>query len=63
MNARDPRDLVALHPLSRSRFPVLPPIEDLATVDNGARNRHGITGYLSDPEVAARIHDVLVDDG
>jgi len=62
LNARDVRDVIALHPLDATRFPVRPPIEDLATVDNHTPNRHGIAGYLSAPDVAARIHDALRED-
>ncbi len=29
-------------------------------VDNPTQNRHGITGYLGDPEVARRIHEAVV---
>lgn len=63
LNARDVRDLVALHALDAERFPVTPPVEDLATVDNHMPNRHGIAGYLGDPDVAARIHDALCPGG
>jgi hypothetical protein len=59
-NAMDPRDIVALHPLDATYFPVEPPIENKVDVVNDTPNRHGITGYLSDPEVARRIHDALV---
>jgi hypothetical protein len=59
-NAMDPRDIVALHPLDGMYFPVEPPIENKVDVVNGTPNRHGITGYLSDPEVARRIHGALV---
>jgi hypothetical protein len=31
-------------------------------VANPTPNRHGISGYLSDPVVARRIHDALTDD-
>ena len=59
-NAMDERDVVALYPLTSSHFAVFPPIENLTTVQNFTENRHGIAGYLSDKEVARRIHDALV---
>ncbi len=58
-NAADPRDIVALHPLDAGHFAVDPPVENMREVVNGTGNRHGISGYLSDPTVARRIHDAL----
>ena len=58
-NAYDRRDVVALHPLDAEHFPVTPEVENYGEVDNETSNRHGISGYLSDPEVARRIHDAL----
>jgi hypothetical protein len=58
-NALDDRDVVALYALRPVRFP-LEDIENKIDVDNFTRNRHGIEGYLSDPEVAERIHRALV---
>jgi len=58
-NARDPRDLVALFPLGPHTFPLepeRPAIENDDGVVNETENRHGITGYLTDPHVAACIH-------
>jgi hypothetical protein len=55
-NARDPRDIIALHPLDADHFPVRPAVDNKSDVDNGTANRHGISGYLADPEVARRIH-------
>jgi hypothetical protein len=60
LNAFDARDVVALHPLDRSYFPVTPEIENYGGVLNETSNRHGIVGYLSDPLVARRIHDGLL---
>jgi hypothetical protein len=60
LNAYDPRDVVALHPLDPTYFPVQPGVENYDGVDNFTDNRHGIAGYLSDPVVARRIHDALV---
>jgi hypothetical protein len=55
-NAYDDGDVVALYPLDSERFPVQPTIENYGEVRNPTPNRHGITGYLGDPEVARRIH-------
>jgi Serine aminopeptidase, S33 len=54
-NAYDARDVVALYPLDRSSFPVTPPIENYGKVKNHTDNKHGIDGYLDDPEVAGKI--------
>jgi hypothetical protein len=58
-NAFDPRDIVALNPLNAANFPVIPEIENKVDVDNFTDNRHGISGYLSDPAVARTIHRAL----
>lgn len=62
-NALDERDVVALYPLDPRCFPLDPPnpaIENKRNVRNRTSNRHGIAGYLDDPEVARRIHDALI---
>jgi hypothetical protein len=60
-NARDRRDIVALHPLnSRSGWNLNPAIENYEDVVNTTSNHHGISGYLGDPQVAAKIHAELV---
>jgi hypothetical protein len=59
-NAMDPDDVVALFPLDADHFDVDPAIENKTDVDNFTENQHGISGYLSDPVVAKRIHDALV---
>lgn len=59
VNAFDPADAVALYALDKAHFKVNPAIENLAHVQNGTDNRHGITGYLDDKIVARRIHDAL----
>jgi hypothetical protein len=59
-NAMDERDVVALFPLDADHFDVDPAIENKTDVDNPTENRHGISGYLGDPEVAKRIHAALV---
>lgn len=58
-NAYDPDDIVALYPLDAEHFDVTPAIENWGGVDNGTSNQHGIGGYLSDSQVARRIHDAL----
>lgn len=58
-NAMDERDVVALFPLDGRHFDVDPAIENKTDVDNPTANRHGISGYLGDPEVAKRIHAAL----
>jgi hypothetical protein len=59
-NALDPRDVVALYPLDVTHFGVSPAIENKTDVDNHTENRHGIAGYLNDPDVARQIHRALV---
>jgi hypothetical protein len=59
-NAMDEQDVVALYPLVKPNFDVTPPIVNKTDVDNHTENRHGITGYLDDQEVARKIYDVLV---
>lgn len=59
VNVRDPRDVVALHPLTEEYFNILPRIEDFSRVDNCSDNRHSIQGYLSDTFVARCVHDAL----
>ena len=59
-NAMDERDVVALYSLDAAHFPINPAIENKTDVDNDTQNRHGISGYLSDKEVAKRIYDALV---
>ena len=60
LNAMDERDVVALYPLTPDHFAVFPPVENMTTVENFTENRHGIAGYLSDKDVARRIHDALI---
>jgi hypothetical protein len=59
-NARDKRDVVALYLLDPGHFKVDPAVENKEDVNNDTANRHGISGYLSDAEVAKRVHDALV---
>jgi hypothetical protein len=58
-NAYDDGDVVALYPLDAERFPVQPTVENYGEVRNPTPNKHGITGYLGDPEVARRIHRAI----
>jgi hypothetical protein len=58
-NAFDTRDTVALYPLDSDNWPVAPGIQNYGGVRNQTDNRHGIAGYLNDPQVAARILDAL----
>jgi hypothetical protein len=62
-NAMDERDVVALYPLTTKAFslnPVEPSILNKTDVSNQTENRHGISGYLNDPEVARRIYEALI---
>lgn len=61
-NAMDERDVVALFALTPRAFPLdpaNPAIENKTDVRNRTDNRHGISGYLDDAEVARRIHAAL----
>ena len=59
-NAMDDRDVVALYPLESPHFNVTPKIENKKDVDNFTSNRHGIAGYLTDKDVAKKIHEALL---
>jgi hypothetical protein len=58
-NAYDERDVVALNPLDNRFFPVTPSIKNYNSVRNSTDNRHGIVGYLDDPDVAAHVAAAL----
>jgi len=58
-NAFDPKDVVALYPLDAANFPVNPAVENYGNVRNATDNRHGIIGYLDDPDVARHVLDAL----
>jgi hypothetical protein len=60
LNARDPKDGVALFPLDWKHFPVNPEVENKSDIDNTTDNKHGIDGYLDDSVVAARIYDSVM---
>jgi len=59
LNARDPRDVVALHPLTAEYFDIAPAIEDFSQIDNFTENRHSIEGYLTNSFVARCLRDAL----
>lgn len=58
-NALDKKDIVALNPLTSKHFPVTPEITNKTDLENPTSNRHGIEGYLSNPEVAGIIYQEL----
>ncbi len=58
-NAYDERDIVALNPLDDTYFPTDPSIKNNNSVKNKTDNRHGIIGYLNDPNIAKAIVDGL----
>lgn len=59
-NARDPNDVVALHPLDAKYFGIIPAISNKEDVRNQTDNQHGIEGYLNDPVVASQIYGALI---
>jgi hypothetical protein len=58
-NAMDERDVVSLYPLDKNNFDIDPAIENKTDVDNPTKNRHGISGYLGDADVAEQIYRAL----
>jgi hypothetical protein len=58
-NAFDRRDVVALRSLDSSSFPIVPSVTNKSNVNNHTENRHGIDGYLDDPDVARWIYQAL----
>lgn len=58
-NAYDERDFVALRPLDSKHFNIQPSIHNTNHVDNPSDNRHDITGYLSDADVAKVLYDAI----
>ena len=61
-NAMDERDVVALYPLTPENFEVNPAIENKTDVDNPTENRHGVSGYLGDADVARRVYEAVTTD-
>jgi hypothetical protein len=59
LNAYDTADIVSLHPLDKTTWPVSPAIANISTVKNHMGNRHGISGYLDDPHVARAVYEAL----
>lgn len=60
-NARDPRDVVALYPLTASYFAISPEITDYSEVRNRTSNAHGISGYLDDAKTVDHLYTALHD--
>ncbi len=58
-NMFDERDVVALYPLDKARFGVVPPIVNDDTIKNETENHHGIVEYLNKAVVAALVHKAL----
>jgi hypothetical protein len=58
-NAFDKRDLVALNPLDKKRYPLKPPIVNDSSIKNATDNHHGIIEYLNKKPVADRIFAAL----
>jgi hypothetical protein len=56
LNAYDPKDIVALYPLSEPYFDVNPTIFNHGNVKNKTANHHGISGYLDDIMTAQFVH-------
>lgn len=54
-NSYDTRDIIALNPLDDIHFPTDPAINNDSSVDNHTDNRHGIVGYLDEPELARQL--------
>lgn len=59
-NAKDARDVVALHALEPPHFNVTCGIINKKDVKNPDDDPHGIVGYLADPEVSKTIYEALV---
>ncbi|MCW2306707.1 lipase family protein [Rhodobium gokarnense] len=59
LNGFDNRDVVALYPLDANNFNIDPAIENIPTLRNQTKNRHGIIGYLNKPEIASRVIDAM----
>ncbi|MEJ5049361.1 hypothetical protein WH221_05945 [Chryseobacterium culicis] len=60
-NAFDKNDTVSLFPLIDPHFYTDPAITNNGKVLNDTSNKHGITGYLKDKEVALRIYNALTN--
>jgi hypothetical protein len=51
--------VVALYPLDNDNFPVTTAVQNYPGVRNQTDNRHGISGYLNDKQVAGTVLDAL----
>ena len=60
INVVDDDDPIALYPLDPENFDVQSAIENKTDIDHPGADRHGVAGYLSDPEVARRIRDAVL---
>lgn len=60
-NARDERDVVAMHPLIGEYFACHPQPVDHSAVRNRSANAHHITGYLNDAKTSAQIAMALTE--
>ena len=58
-NARDRRDVVALYLLDACHFGIDPPIVNLDDVRNRTPNSHGISGYVTNGQVADELYRAL----
>lgn len=58
-NAFDKNDSVSLFPLEKPHFTINPAITNNGMVLNDTPDKHGISGYLSDKNVALRIYEAL----
>jgi hypothetical protein len=59
-NAYDDRDIVALNPLDKKHFNIVPSIENKKNARNDTEDHHGIKGYLEDKEVAFEVYKALI---
>ncbi|MEE1946432.1 hypothetical protein VRU48_15010 [Pedobacter sp. KR3-3] len=59
LNIYDTRDIVSLYPLDERHFNISPPVKNIVGI-NATENRHGISQYLNDPEIAIMITKLLL---
>jgi hypothetical protein len=59
LNAFDRRDVVALNPIIAPFWEPSNLIFNIPNIENQTPNRHGISGYLSDPVLAAAVNTAL----
>ena len=58
-NARDRRDVVALYPLDGKHFSISPAVTHFDGVRNRTSNAHGISGYVTNAEIADEMYRAL----